>query len=430
MWYLFLILAIVIVLLIVLLIIFLKYKHNYWKYLDIPHDEPKQWNVIIQEMLGKIPNDYASKTQRYEQLYRSFKGTGPFCGFHVQLDPFVLVLERELVQRILIKDFSNFNDRGLYHNSKKDPLSSDLYCITANEWKEMRIKLDPIFRPEIIKALHNSSFNAEGQAHLLNAFDVALLNQPRVGINFVDVRPLVRRYVLASIAKNVFGLDVNLQARFPLNEFDEMTQLALNTKRHGKILNIFMQKYTNLGQKMGLTYTNKKAEKYFMNLIESVVEEREKKSPSYTNPDFLQLLIDIKTQEASTHISMTGRSNVDENKTLKDHLIKELAAHAFVFLREGLEPTTHAINCVLYELAEHQIYQHQVRAEVLDAVTRHGGELSYECLQEFKTLHKIILGKILIELLSYLRSIFHLKLIYAFIRKIFNNWNIFVDNRS
>ena len=275
MWYLFLILSIIILLLLTFIVVFLKYKHNYWKFLDIPHDEPKKWLNIIQDAFGKSKLDYASKAQRYEQLYRSFKGTGPFFGFHVQLEPFVLVLDRELVQRILIKDFSNFNDRGLYHNSKKDPLSSDLYCITGNGWKEMRLKLEPVFRPEIVKALHNSCFNKESEAHLMGAFEVALLMQPRYGITFVDVKPLVRRYVLASIARSVFGLDVNLQTRFPLDEFDNMTQRALYQRRHGKLINIMLQKHTVLGRKLGFAYTDKKAEQYFLSLIADVVQQRE-----------------------------------------------------------------------------------------------------------------------------------------------------------
>jgi len=112
MWIIFLIIGLLVLGLLVLLIIAARYQRDYWRYLNIPHERPKKlWPIIRQIMTQSLSTD-AMKANHYSAIYNKFKGSGPFCGFYALLQPRALILDRELIRQIMIKDFWNFNDRG------------------------------------------------------------------------------------------------------------------------------------------------------------------------------------------------------------------------------------------------------------------------------------------------------------------------------
>jgi len=63
---------------------------------------------------------------------------GPFVGFYVFAKKFIVVTDIDFVKTVLIKDFEKFHDRGVYHNEKDDPLTSNLTAIEGEKWKNLR----------------------------------------------------------------------------------------------------------------------------------------------------------------------------------------------------------------------------------------------------------------------------------------------------
>lgn len=51
-----------------------------------------------------------------KNVYDKFKGTEKLCGMYFFARPVVVILDLALVKNVLIKDFSNFVERGLYYN--------------------------------------------------------------------------------------------------------------------------------------------------------------------------------------------------------------------------------------------------------------------------------------------------------------------------
>lgn len=389
MWVIWLILGLIILLILILIGIFIRYIRDYWHFVGVPHDKPRSFSEIL-----KIVSKYGTTTQvkdqneYYKKLYKKFKGSGPFCGFYHLFEPRVMVLGRELMQQILVKNFSNFNDRGCYHNRKTDPLSADLYSTSGEQWKEMRLKLEPVFqkaymfhfyesiREECEKTFLLFELSRQEQLKVTPASDVAL-----------DVKPLIHRYVLGNIAKSVYGLNKSMQTKYPLEEFDAMTQFALHTHRHGFLIHSIMNHYPNFSRSLNYSTTKVKVHTYFMALLNDVIAHRAKCEP-YTD-DYLQLLINLMNQEYNTHETEVHNEGIG----LKEHLVNELASHAFTFLRAGLEPTEQTLSYALYELARDTVLQQRVREEVAKAYEQNGDTFTYEAIQSLKFMGQFISGK-------------------------------------
>lgn len=54
-----------------------------------------------------------------KQFYDKYKSSGAqFCGMYIILRPVAIILNLDLVKKILVKDFASFTDRGLYETEK------------------------------------------------------------------------------------------------------------------------------------------------------------------------------------------------------------------------------------------------------------------------------------------------------------------------
>ena len=89
-----------------------------------------------------------SKKHFYEiftDLYNNYKNVTTVVGIYFFTSPSLVVTDLELIKNILIKDFNNFHDRGIYVNVDVDPLSGHLFSLEGKAWRDMRAKLTPTF---------------------------------------------------------------------------------------------------------------------------------------------------------------------------------------------------------------------------------------------------------------------------------------------
>lgn len=102
---------------------FLRNQLNYWSKRGVPCDPP---SLIIGNLDGVGKTIHF--TTNIQVIYEKFKIGNKFCGFYLLQSPRVLVIDLELIKNIIIKDFSNFADRGIFHTDI-DPLSNHLFAL-------------------------------------------------------------------------------------------------------------------------------------------------------------------------------------------------------------------------------------------------------------------------------------------------------------
>lgn len=74
----------------------------------------------------------------------------------------------------------------------------------------------------------------------------------------------------------------------------------------------------------------------------------------------------------------------------------EAAAQAYVFFLAGFETSSTTATYCLYELAQHQDIQNEVRKEI-DKIFKKHGELTYDAVNEMTYLHKVVNGNFSIQ---------------------------------
>ena len=66
---------------------------------------------------------------------------------------------------------------------------------------------------------------------------------------------------------------------------------------------------------------------------------------------------------------------------------------AFIFLVAGFETTGSTIYYALYELALHPEIQNRLRAEIMQVLNKHNGQLTYDGIQEMAYLDMVVSGE-------------------------------------
>ena len=78
-------------------------------------------------------------------------------------------------------------------------------------------------------------------------------------------------------------------------------------------------------------------------------------------------------------------------------------AQAFLFLIAGYETSSSTLSFALYELALHPQIQQNLRAEIMQVMSKHDGKLTYDGMQDMLYLDRVVSGEERRELNNNLR---------------------------
>ncbi|XP_055902901.1 probable cytochrome P450 6a20 [Eupeodes corollae] len=335
-------------------LILIKRRFSYWKRREIPHDEPHFPG-------GNI--DCSSNTSKSVQRnYNKFKTTGPFGGFFINLHRAVVLYDLDLIKDVLVKDFHNFPERGLFHNEKDDPLSANLFRLDETKWKQLRSQLSPSFSGIKMKDMFLTILSI-GQK-LVQALDDVI----DVENSTVEMNEIIGRYVTDVNGNCVFGLDCNSLNDKNADFFRTIKSIS-GTKLHSKIVNSLISSFPKLAQKLRMRETHEDLNDFFIRIVRETIEYREKNSVKHN--DFLSLMIELK--------------NIDGGLS-----IEQMSGQTFAYFSAGFENSTAAIVVTLYELALNQDVQDKLRDEITNRMEKFRQKLSFDCMMEMRYLKKVV----------------------------------------
>jgi hypothetical protein len=98
--------------LIFLIRLWYKNHYQYWIKRGFPSDKP---NFPLDSLSGAGTRVHNAET--FDELYQRFKGQ-PVVGLFFVFTPAIAVYDPNLIQSILVKDFTYFHDHYLYYNEQ------------------------------------------------------------------------------------------------------------------------------------------------------------------------------------------------------------------------------------------------------------------------------------------------------------------------
>uniref|UniRef100_A0A1B6KJS6 Cytochrome P450 n=2 Tax=Graphocephala atropunctata TaxID=36148 RepID=A0A1B6KJS6_9HEMI len=344
--------------------------------------------LLLQSILGK-----KSQNEAIQELYDTFKEERYGGFFHVK-KPVLLVRDPELIHRIMVKDFTSFQDRG-FHGNTNDPLTSSLFSLRGQEWRSLRYKLTPTFSAGKLKGMFEQLSKC-GDSMMDHIKGLARDNE------HVECKEFLGLFTLDVIASVAFGLEFKPGSP-EFNDFVKtVTQIHIDQSPLKFIKLAFLTLFPKLSLLIGARPFPKEIGDYFMNLTRSTLNYR--KENNIKRNDYFQLLMTLKEQEDSGKdiglasdpseedvvVNQMEFSGKDTTKT-KSKMFSDVAisANTFVFLSAGTESTSSIISMTLYELSQHQDIQQRLQREV-DSVLKSQGGWNYQTVKDMIYLDQIV----------------------------------------
>lgn len=363
-------------------------RYDFWKNLGIPFERPSfPFGNTKNTILGKchISTDI-------DRLYRSY-ATEPYVGYFEFFRPNLLIRDRQLIERVMVKDFNYFHDRGVVIDEKLDPCEAHLNNLNGHRWKMVRSKITPAFSVGKLKSMTAiiEECAKDLNEHMNGYADSGLP---------IDVRETMGKFTTDVIGRCGFGLDFNSLRNANSDYRTIGKKMMIPTVREvaKKFVGMF-DPYILIRLKIKQTPTY--VEEFFTDLFRSVMNYR--KRHNVHRNDFMQMMIDLHDREISdryrrrndkreTKPNDNNHDNGDGDGDDKDLQFTDnlLTANVLMFYIAGFETTASTLAYLLYELAMNPDVQDKLRAEIKSVVGKHDGTINYDVLHDMKYMNTVI----------------------------------------
>ncbi|EDW10111.1 uncharacterized protein Dmoj_GI18704 [Drosophila mojavensis] len=343
--------------------LWMRHRFSYLKRRGIAHEDPRP---VFGNVFGWRITQHTS--QMLQKLYVKYKDSGPLFGIYFFMKPVYVVTDMDLLKQIFIKDFSNFDSRGLFYNEQDDPLSAHLFAIDGPRWHNLRPRLTPIFSGAKMKLMFPSVLR------IARELSRAVHERCAGHVAALEVTKLLACYTMDTIGSAIFGLECNSlrDAKAPF------VQMGLNAMLKKRIDYLFCLFFPELSLKLHIKRTPADVEAFYMRLVKDTISHRE--AHHIKRNDLVDIMVEMKQK-------------YERGDTAEGLTINEIAAQMYVFIVAGFETTATALVLALYELARHEDIQCQLREEIEEVIANYGenGELTYEAMQKMKYLEQVML---------------------------------------
>ncbi|XP_055305823.1 probable cytochrome P450 6d5 [Sitodiplosis mosellana] len=347
---------------------YVKYLYSYWQRCGVPYVTPSF-------PFGNFGKNFMQKTTLCEQVDEYYRNTTePFIGMFGMFRPTLVVCDPELARNILIKDFNNFSDHGVYVDEANDPISAHLFALQGAKWKNLRLKLTPTFTSGKMRAIFSTLLDCT------NPLQNYMEKVAESG-EIVEFREVTACYLTNAIASVAFGIDIDCFAD-PDNAFRKYGRQMFDLTKSNAFRFLCFNLNPNLLKWSGMHFLDREVENFLFDVVRQTLELREKNN--IVRKDFFQLLVQLRNS-GTVQLDDDWQTVItnDNNKSLS---FEEIVAQSFVFFAAGFETSSGVMSFCLYEVAKSPEIQRKIQDEIDTVLAQHNGQFTYESINELKYL--------------------------------------------
>ena len=184
--------------LVYVLYLYFTSTHNYWKDRGVPYKKPTLFfGVVKDQLLGR-----KGFSEIHADIYKEATDAS-VVGFFEFKEPKLMIRDPDLVEKVLIKDFGSFHDRGFPFDLENEPLTGSLFNVEGSYWRNLRYKITPVFTTGKLKAMFEQMSTCADD--LVKYVEAQSKNNN--GSSLFDAKQLVSRLSVDVIASCAFGLE-------------------------------------------------------------------------------------------------------------------------------------------------------------------------------------------------------------------------------
>nr|WCC58088.1 cytochrome P450 [Pharsalia antennata] len=350
--------------LLALVIAYYKWTYSYWKQNGFEGPPPtipfgNIGDLILgRKHMGEIWKDvyfYAKdRGLRYSIVFFFWK-------------PSIVIVDLELIKRVIQTDFPHFWGHGSFINEEADPLSANVFNLEGPKWKSVRTKLTPTFTSGKMKMMFQTVVDCA--IPLKEIFDDYCKENKEI-----ELKEYLARFTTDVIGSCAFGLDCN-SLKNPDSIFRKYGLQAVQINLRQTLKNMTQVVLPDKVLRfIKFSPNDPQVVRFFNGIVKDTVDYREKNN--VTRKDFMDLLIQLK-----------NKASGDDDEPLT---MNEIAAQSLIFFVAGFETSSTTMHCAVYELAINPDIQDRLREEIIEVLEKHDNVLTYDAVAEMKYLDRTV----------------------------------------
>ncbi len=303
-----------------------QYFFNYWRRLNVPQKNEPTF------LIGDIAGVFSGRTsigETFSGFYNRFK-QNKIHGLYFSYRPSLIVNDPEVIQEVMIKDFTSFHDRGLFVDAKVDPLGAHLFLLGGQKWRDLRVKLSPTFTSGKLKNMYPIIRDC---AKTLQEYLVK--NTQNAKPFDIDSRDLFARFTTNIISSVAFGIE-NDCINDRENIFRKMGAKIFEVNFKDRIVQTLAFFIPSLIDKLKLKQIDQEIDDFIFSVVKQSIDLRENGGSLADRKDFMQLMVQLKNQ-GYVSVDKNEENEIEKQKSseTKKLTFEEIAAQAFVFFIAG-----------------------------------------------------------------------------------------------
>ncbi|XP_023934620.2 cytochrome P450 6B1-like [Bicyclus anynana] len=340
---------------------------KYWQSKNVSGPQPLPF-------FGNIKNYVLRKSLTAEilkEIYDEYPNE-KVVGIYRMTTPSLLIRDLDLVKTICVKDFDNFEDRGM--ELSKKGLGANLFHAESDIWRPLRSLFSPLFTTGKLKSMVHL-VSERGDIFVKHIKQITEVKKDH------EVYSLAQKFTMTSIFACIFGLNISSDSDLLVEKMTRINELSI-TRTFAQDLDLL---YPGILKRFNFSFYIEELGNFFVNLVRDSMQA--KNGVPSNRKDFIDLILEIKNQGDILETTKTEETvKLIDSVKLTDEVI---AAQAFIFYAAGYETSATTVAFMLYELAMNPGIQDKLISELDEVLDRHDGNITYEIINELTYMEKV-----------------------------------------